>query len=135
MDSDPINPASDALLKTISSSRFFTAEMKIFCASNSLTFGQWLSILQITTGTKSGYHTVSVWRNSNDNRLWFGNPMGKNNFGDSFGTFDCEANSYNTWKIIVRPEGNNGVAELFKDGVLISTKTKSQVFKSKHECI
>ena len=54
--------------------------------------------------------------------------MGKNNFGESFGTFDCDANSYNTWKIIVRPEGADAIAELFKDSEIMSSKTKSQVF-------
>ena len=86
---------------------FFTAELKIFCASDSFEFNKWLSIVQVTTGTKSGYHTVSVWRNDRDNQLWFGSPLGKNNFAEEFGKISCDANTYNTWKIVVRPEGRS----------------------------
>ena len=53
--------------------------------------------------------------------------MGKNNFGESFGKFDCTADSYNTWKIVVRPEGDVAIAELYRDGVKLSSKSSAQV--------
>ena len=125
---DPLTPADDIQLSSMTSSTFFTAEMKIFCASGSLPLNSWQSILQITTGTKSGYQIVSVWRNQNDEQLWFGNPLRPNIFAEPLGITSCDNNTYNSYEIVVRPNGDDAVAELFRDGDLISNQTSPRVF-------
>ncbi|CAG5078437.1 Oidioi.mRNA.OKI2018_I69.PAR.g8984.t1.cds [Oikopleura dioica] len=131
VNNEPIAPAEDTMIATLTSSAYYTAEMEIFCATDSLPLDGGLfgykSILAVTSGTdygELGSRVFTVWRNSGNNLLWFANPIGKSR--DHIATPACDAGQYNHWKLVVRADDTDAsitVAELFKDGVLIATKT------------
>ncbi|CAG5108082.1 Oidioi.mRNA.OKI2018_I69.chr1.g3625.t1.cds [Oikopleura dioica] len=130
VNNEPIAPAEDTMIATVTSSAYYTAEMEIFCASDSLPLDGGLfgykSILHVTSGTdygELGSRVFTVWRSSGSNLLYFANPIGKTR--GAIAVTACDAGQYNHWKLVVRADDADvsiSVAELFKDDVLIATR-------------
>jgi len=125
--STPIAPAIDTLIGEITSSAYSSFEVSIFCASDSLPFGGYKSILHVSSGTdyvQVGSRVFTFWRSYNSNAIYIATPIGTGRGYIKLHT--CEANTYSTYKMVVSPDENDSsqsVVELFIDGESVATKT------------
>nr|CCG47874.1 oikosin 30c [Oikopleura dioica] len=124
--STPIAPAIDTLIGEITSSAYSSFEVSIFCASDSLPFGGYKSILHVSSGTnygEVGSRVFTFWRHISSNAIYIATPIGT---GGLFKLHTCEANTYSTYKMVVSPDENDSsqsVVELFIDGESVATRT------------
>ena len=99
-----IAPAVDNLIAEIKSSAYSSWEVSIFCASDSLPFDGYKSILHVTSGSdydQIGSRVFSFWRTYDNNTIFIGDPIGTTNL--PLYVHPCIANTYSTYKIAVVP--------------------------------
>ena len=129
MEDVPIAPADSNLIGTLDSAAYSSFEVDIFCASGSLSFDNYKSILQVTSGSyygQIGSRAFTFFRNTDNESIYIAEPAG----GTAFAYHTCVANTYSTYKIIVSPDGSDtskSVVELIIDGVLVSQLTSNKV--------
>jgi hypothetical protein len=128
---EPFAPADDYLVGTIDSAAYSTFEVDIFCATGSLPFDNWKSILHISSGTdwgNLGSRVFALWRDDDSESLFIASPGVIP--GNSFAWHTCVANTYSTYKIIVSPDESDNSrsnVELIIDGIIINTLNYNKV--------
>ena len=128
---ESIAPAVDNLIAEIKSSAYSSWEVSILCASDTLPFDDWKSILHVTSESnwdQIGSQVFALWRNELDNNINIGNPMRATSV--IFYSHACVVDTYSTYKIVVSPDeddSSKSIVELFIDDVLTSTLTGPKV--------
>ena len=116
---------------TIDSVAYSSFQIDIFCASGSLAYDSWKTILHVTAGSDWGDIGSRVFyfsRDTDSETIFVASPGGVP--GNSAGFYTCVANTYSNYKITVSPDesdNSRSVVELFIDGVLVNILTYNKV--------
>ena len=125
-----IAPAVDNRIADVKSSAYSSWEVSIFCASDTLPFDEWKSILHVTSGSdydQIGSRVFAFWRHASNNNIWIGSPFG---YRSRFFLHACVANTYSTYKIVVSPDEDDSTLSfvgLYIDDVLENSETVPKV--------
>ena len=125
----PVAPETDKLLGIVKSASYHSFEVSILCASDSLSFDGWKSILHITTGTNEGQigsQLFAVYRMENSNVIH--TVFGWNEV--KYYNFACEANKYISYKMVVsadQTDSSKSIIELFVNNVSVNSITADKV--------
>ena len=104
----PFAPAADYNIGTIDTAAYSSFEVDIFCASGSLPYDNWMTILHVTSGTnygEIGSRVFAFWREGAGDSLYIGSP----GTTGAFGYHTCVANTYSNYKITVSPDDTDDI--------------------------
>ncbi|CBY10515.1 unnamed protein product [Oikopleura dioica] len=130
--SSPIAPAADTLIGHIRSASYYSFEVSILCASDTLPFDNYYSILHVTSGNNKGdigSRVFAFWRMNKNNKIFIANPWSLKN---DIAQHSCRANTYSNYKLVVSPDeddSSNSIVEVMVNGdtVALYRGDKSQL--------